>query len=93
VARNATLLEEARTEILANAISNEQKVVCVSLDVAGPYQNIQKAIVQTEEELGPIYFLACNAGYSKPGKFEDIPIEQFKVSIHLFLLTCCIYDK
>ena len=34
---------------------------------------------QAEEELGPIFILANNAGYSRAAKFEDTPIEEIKV--------------
>jgi len=38
---------------------------------------------KAEEELGPIFILANNAGYSRAAKFEDTPIEEIKV----FLVT------
>jgi len=46
--------------------------------VAGPYQSIQQAVSQAEEDLGPVYLLANNAGYSKPARFEDTSMADFK---------------
>ncbi len=34
---------------------------------------------KAEEELGPIFILANNAGYSRAAKFEDTPVEEIKV--------------
>ena len=49
------------------------------MDVGGPYKNIQKSVEQAEEELGPVYLLVNCAGFSRPARFEDLPIEEFQV--------------
>lgn len=50
-----------------------------SVDVSGPYDQIERTIVQAEEELGPIFLLANCAGYAKAARFEDTSIDEVKV--------------
>jgi len=78
-ARNSTLMEEARAEILKFAVSqNDQKVSCYSVDVGGAYEDIEHAVQQAEDEMGPTFLLMNCAGYAKAARFEEMPIEDIK---------------
>jgi len=78
-ARNPTQLEEARAEILRSAVCPvDQKVACFSVDVSGPYENVEHAVQQAEEELGGTFLLANCAGYAKAARFEETPIKDIK---------------
>ncbi|XP_046449073.1 3-ketodihydrosphingosine reductase-like [Daphnia pulex] len=78
VSRNPTLLEEARVEVLKFASVAEQKVSCFSVDVSGPYDQIERTVLQAEEELGPLFLLANCAGYARAARFEDTSVEEIK---------------
>lgn len=51
-----------------------------SVDVSGPYEKIERTVLQAEEELGPIFLLANCAGYAKAAKFEDTNVDEMKVN-------------
>ncbi|XP_057370953.1 3-ketodihydrosphingosine reductase-like [Daphnia carinata] len=78
VARNPALLEEARAEILKFASAAEQKVSCFSTDVSGSYEQVERTVLQAEEELGPLFLLANCAGYAKAARFEDTSVDEMK---------------
>ena len=51
------------------------------VDVSGPYENVEHAVQQAEEELGGTFLLANCAGYAKAARFEETPIKDIKVLI------------
>lgn len=55
------------------------------MDVSGSYEQIERTVLQAEEELGPIFLLANCAGYAKAARFEDTSVEEIKVLIQLLL--------
>jgi NAD(P)-dependent dehydrogenase (short-subunit alcohol dehydrogenase family) len=82
MARNIDVLEEAKNEIIKQIIfPNDQQVICIPVDVSGPFETIQQAVNKAESRLGPVSVLVNNAGYCRAAKMEDTPVELFKVKI------------
>ncbi|CAC5424892.1 KDSR [Mytilus coruscus] len=83
MARNTMKLEDAKVE-LEKVAGNSFKPVCfVSVDVAGDYEVVQKAVQQVEEKQGPVNMLINCAGMGVAKTFEDLRIEEFKKLMNL----------
>lgn len=50
--------------------------------MSGPYEQVERTVLQAEEELGPLFLLANCAGYAKAARFEDTSVEEMKVAIN-----------
>ena len=91
MARNIDVLEEAKNEIIKQIIfPNDQQVICIPVDVSGPFETIQQAVNKAESILGSVSVLVNNAGYCRAAKMEDTPIELFKVKI---LISVCFFKN
>ncbi|XP_030063371.1 3-ketodihydrosphingosine reductase [Microcaecilia unicolor] len=77
VARDENKLLRAKKEIEMNAINDKQVVLCISVDVSKDYGQVENVIKQAQEKLGPVDMLVNCAGFSIPGKFEDVDIDCF----------------
>ncbi|PAV92238.1 hypothetical protein WR25_09006 [Diploscapter pachys] len=66
IARNKEDLKKACDELQAHAedLGQDQKVHWISADLAGTYEDVEKAIKEAEEKLGPVDILINNAGHS-----------------------------
>ena len=49
------------------------------MDISDNYEDIEKAIHDAEEELGPIFMLVNCAGMAICGRLEDTPVSDIKV--------------
>lgn len=86
VARDPERLEMARREVLRHAVSpDKQKVLCVPLDISENYDHVEKTILSTEDELGPVFLLINCAGSAVCGRLEDTSIEDIKNQVNLNL--------
>ncbi|XP_029166173.1 3-ketodihydrosphingosine reductase [Nylanderia fulva] len=87
IARDVQRLETAKNEIL-HACENKdvQKVEYLSLDIGANYENVEKALVDLEKTMGPIYMLVNCAGVAICGKIEDTTVESLDKMIHINLL-------
>lgn len=87
IARNVQKLETARNQIINSCKNREtQKVEYLSLDVSKNYAGIEKALLDLEKTLGPIYMLVNCAGTAIAGKIEDTTPENLKLMIDLNLI-------
>ncbi|KYN03131.1 PREDICTED: 3-ketodihydrosphingosine reductase [Cyphomyrmex costatus] len=72
IARNVQNLEKAKREILQACENKDtQRVEYLSLDIGTDYDTVEKALVNLENDMGPIYMLANCAGLAIPSKIED----------------------
>lgn len=46
--------------------------------MSGPYEQIERTVLQAEEELGSLFLLANCAGYAKAARFEDTSVDEMK---------------
>lgn len=60
------------------AINDKQVVLCISVDVAKDYSQVESVIKQAQEKLGPVDMLVNCAGTSLSGKFEEVEVDHFK---------------
>lgn len=79
IARNIQNLEKARDEII-NACKNRdvQKVSYLSMNLADNYESVERALLDVEKSVGPIYMLVNCAGTAICGKIEDTTTENLK---------------
>ena len=85
LARNDERLLSAKAEI-EQCISHPSSasVLCVTIDVAAPFEDVNNAVTYAEKLLGPVYLLANSAGYCRAGAFEDLTMDDFHVSFFMF---------
>lgn len=77
IARSQSKLDLAKQEIEAVKVSQTQRILAVSADVAQREQ-IKSAIDKAITELGcPDYLITC-AGIAHPGHFQELPLEIFE---------------
>ena len=72
VARDQERLEQTKREI--QAATEGARVLCLSLDVAKDAAAVREAVLGAEQELGPLYFVACCAGFALAQRCEEMPI-------------------
>jgi len=76
IARNVHNLERAKHEILQACKNKDvQKVECLSLDIGGDYETVDKALADLENVMGPIYMLVNCAGLAIGGKIEETTVD------------------
>ncbi|XP_056329459.1 3-ketodihydrosphingosine reductase [Danio aesculapii] len=78
VARDEHKLVQAKKEVEKFAINDKQVVLCISVDVAKDYSQVESVIKQAQEKLGPVDMLVNCAGTSLSGKFEEVEVDHFK---------------
>ena len=77
VARRSDLLDEAIRKLETRRISDRQRIVAQSVDVAD-YQAVEQAISEASVALGiPDLVVNC-AGVVHPGPVQDLTLEQFR---------------
>jgi 3-dehydrosphinganine reductase len=77
LARDRTKLENAKKEIEAEGKGKNGKVLQYSVDVSD-YNAVESAIkAAAEEHKGKIDSLICSAGVARPGRFLELPVDQF----------------
>lgn len=85
VARGAEALEEARVRVLSARAHEDQRVVVRVADVA-ERAALTSAIDSARDELGPVHTLFACAGYCTPGRFTELPLEEFERQVSVNLL-------
>ncbi|XP_071172653.1 3-ketodihydrosphingosine reductase-like isoform X1 [Mytilus edulis] len=83
MARNSTKLEAAKVDLEKVAGNNFKPVCIVSVDVAGDYEEVQKAVQKAEDKQGPVNMLINCAGIGVAKTFEDLKIDEFKKLMNL----------
>ena len=53
--------------------------IVIAVDVSDNYEDIEKALHDVEEELGPIFMLVNCAGMAVCGRLEDTSVSDIKV--------------
>jgi len=74
IARNQKNIDQAVSEI--SAAGGADSVVGISCDVSNQ-QALIDAVKQAQDAFGPIGALICSAGVSRPGRFEELPNDEF----------------
>ncbi len=77
IGRNQDKLEIAKAEIESVKVNPQQRIICISADVAKQAQ-IEGAITQAVEELGTPEILITSAGIANPGYFQELPLQVFE---------------
>ncbi|XP_069469791.1 3-ketodihydrosphingosine reductase isoform X1 [Ambystoma mexicanum] len=77
VARDENKLLQAKKEIEKCAINDKQVALCISVDVAKDYGQVESVMKQAQEKLGPVDMLINCAGMAIAGNFETVPINDF----------------
>ncbi len=76
IARHQDTLETAKAEIEAVKVYPEQRIICISADVAQQAE-IEQAITKAIEEIGTPNLLITSAGIAHPGYFHELPLQVF----------------
>ena len=77
IARHQDTLSTAKAEIEVVRAYPEQRIICISADVAKQAQ-IEQAITKAIEELGAPNLLITSAGIAHPGYFHELPLQVFE---------------
>lgn len=87
IARDVKKLESAVSEVKKRCLHHEkQKVKYISLNISDNYEDIEKALHDAEEELGPIFMLVNCAGMAICGRLEDTSVSDIKSLVNLNFL-------
>jgi 3-dehydrosphinganine reductase len=87
IARDVKKLESAVSEVKGHCLHHEkQRVQYISLDVSDNYEDIEKALHEVEEEVGPIFMLVNCAGMAICGRLEDTSVSDIKTLVNLNFL-------
>ncbi|CAF0939541.1 unnamed protein product, partial [Adineta ricciae] len=92
LARNQKRLDECRQEL---APDNNERLVCLSVDVSGAYSAVQKAIEQACQYHGnrPVSILINNAGVFFARAFDETTPEEFEQMIRINYLGAVYCTK
>uniref|UniRef100_T1HQ05 3-dehydrosphinganine reductase n=1 Tax=Rhodnius prolixus TaxID=13249 RepID=T1HQ05_RHOPR len=85
IARNEQRLVAAKTEVNASCVCSTQRIHTLSLDITNDFEEIEKAFIDLEQEMGPPYMIMNCAGNAVCGKLEDTSTEDIK---KMFQLNC-----
>lgn len=91
-ARDKSTLAEAAQEVSRACAEDTQRVIAIEGDV-GVAGDVERATRSTEEQLGPLDLLVCNAGvYGPLGRLEDVAWAEWEeaVSVNLFGVVHCM---
>ncbi|KAK9506561.1 hypothetical protein O3M35_008468 [Rhynocoris fuscipes] len=79
IARNEQRLINAKTAVnLCCSKFHQQRIHHLSLDVCGNYEEVEKAFIELEQEIGPPFMLINCAGAAVCGKLEDTSVSDIK---------------
>lgn len=85
VARDAERLEAAREVVVARCVDPQQRVVAHACDVSD-WAQVSETVARVTAELGGIDLLAACAGFCTPGRFIELPPEEFSSQVQTNLL-------
>lgn len=68
-----------------------ERAIVIAVDVSDNYEDIEKALHDAEEELGPIFMLVNCAGMAICGRLEDASVSDIKVMPHF--ISCWDRDS
>ena len=85
LARDPDRLEAAREAVSAARASDSQRVLAFPCDV-GDREQVSRASERATSELSGIDVLAACAGFCTPGRFTELPVEEFASHIDTNLL-------
>ncbi|PSN33671.1 3-ketodihydrosphingosine reductase [Blattella germanica] len=84
IARDVVKLEQTVTEVTKQCIHpDKQKVQYISLDISDNYEDVEKALYNAEDEVGPISMLVNCAGTAICGRLEDTAVQDIKYLLNL----------
>lgn len=87
IARDVHKLEKAKYEVMQACKNKDtQRVEYLSLDITQSYEEVEKAFVDLEKTMGPIYMLVNCAGTAICGKIEDTSEADVNTMIRLNFL-------
>ncbi|KAK2583517.1 hypothetical protein KPH14_009473 [Odynerus spinipes] len=87
IARDVQKLEAAKYEVMQACKNKDtQRIECLSLDVTQNYEEVEKAFMDLEKTMGPIYMLVNCAGTAICGKIEDTSVSDVNQLIRLNFL-------
>lgn len=86
LARNKTVLDSAKLELIKSSVPAQQKILALSVDVCDGIERVKGAVQDAERQSGPIDLLVCCAGTAIAREFADTTEEQFKhlMSVNYF---------
>ncbi|CAF1091716.1 unnamed protein product [Adineta steineri] len=92
LARNQKRLDECRQDL---APDNNERLLCLSVDVSGTYSNIQKAIEQACQYHGnrPVSILINNAGIFYAKTFDETTPDDFEQMVRINYLGAVYCTK
>jgi len=92
LARNQQRLDECRQDL---APDNNERLLCLSVDVGGPYSNVEKAIKQACEYHGnrPVSILINNAGIFYARTFDETTVDDFEQTVRINYLGAVYCTK
>ena len=85
VARDRARLEAAQEAASAARADETTRVLAYPCDVSC-WDEVNTVVSQAETELGPIDVLAACAGFCTPGRFTELPVEEFAAHLDTNLL-------
>lgn len=77
VARSAERLAAAREEIAEAGMRAGARVMALAADVARR-EEVERAVAEAIEALGPPDLLVTSAGVTQPGRFQELPADAFE---------------
>jgi 3-dehydrosphinganine reductase len=80
IARNPQRLEDAK-KVLSRT-SEAAQIFTVSADVT-QHEAASQAVADAEAKFGPVDVLITSAGVTRPGVFEELPVEEFERQIRV----------
>lgn len=85
VARDPERLEAAREAVLVQRVRPQQAVRAYACDVS-QWPQVAATVERAEAEIGPTDLLATCAGFCVPGRFTELPVDEFESHIATNLL-------
>lgn len=77
IARNSEVLKQAKVEIQAAQINQNQEIFTLSADVSS-HEQAENAIQEATTKFGGVDILITSAGIAHPGYFRDLPLAVFE---------------
>ena len=85
LARDPERLEIAREAVMAVRADSAQRIAAIPCDV-GDWEQVRMAVARAEDEGGPVGALVACAGFCTPGRFVELPLDEFRRHIDVNLL-------
>ncbi|XP_005103655.1 3-ketodihydrosphingosine reductase [Aplysia californica] len=83
VARDQVKLDQAQSEVALLAPGEEKIVQTVSVDLSADYDSVKKKFEESQVTFGPVDVLINCAGTASPGRFDEVPLSDFKKMIDI----------